>query len=53
MNTCGIQYFFYPKGKPLLVDKGTKSVNLLHSLLILVIPQSTAPSLAPILSPKY
>ena len=41
-----------PKGKPLLANKGTKYPNLLHPLLILVIPLSTAPSQAGIVSPR-
>ena len=38
---------FAPIGKHLLANKGTKSLNLVHLLLILVVSLSTAPSLAP------
>ena len=41
-----------PNGKPLLVKKGIKSLNLHHPLLILVIALSNAPLLAPIVSTK-
>ena len=41
---------FAPKGKPLLAQKGIKSLNLHHPLLILVIPLSIATPLASIVS---
>ena len=41
-----------PKDKPLLANKGTKSLNLNHPHLILVLSLSNAPSLAPIVSPR-
>ena len=34
---------FAPKGKPLLLSKDTKSLNLLHTPLTLVITLSSAP----------
>ena len=40
------------KGKPLLANKGTKSLNLHHLLLVLVITLTNAPHLAPIVSPR-
>ena len=43
---------FAPKDKPLLANIETKSLNLNHPLLILVITLSNAPPLAPIVSPR-
>ena len=43
---------FATQGEPLLVNKGTKSLNLVHPLLVLVITLSTAPYLAPVVSPR-
>ena len=40
---------FAPKGKP---NKSTKSLNLLHPLLILVITKSNVNPLAPTMSPR-
>ena len=43
---------FTPKGKPILANKGTKSLNLYHPLLDLVITLSNVLILAPIVSPR-
>ena len=46
-NTSKLHIIFAPKGKPLLDNKGTESLNLLHPLLFIVITLSTLPLLAP------
>lgn len=44
---------YTPKGKPLLANIDTKSLNLQHLLLILVVTLLTAPALAPAVFPRY
>ena len=44
---------FVPKCKPLLINKGNKSLNIRHPRLIHVIALSAALPLAPIMLPSY
>ena len=44
---------FVPKDKPLLTNKGNKSLNIRHPRLIHVITLSAALPLAPIMLPSY
>ena len=53
MLRTNVQYnVFAPKGKPLLANKDTNSLNLPNPLLIFVITLSTAPPLASNVPPR-
>ena len=48
-----VNMLFVPKDKPLLTNKGNKSLNIRHPRLIHVITLPAALPLAPIMLPSY